>query len=170
MEEVEIRSESRHNVKGIQMGYEKIAIKNIKEIPVVLGERDIVKVALLLPGVQNVGEGSSGFNVRGSPADQNLFYINNIPVYNTSHLFGFFSAFNPDVVNDFTLYKSNIPAKYGGRLSSIFELSAKQGNAEKFSARGGISPITTRLLVEGPIVKDKLNFLVGLRSTYSDGF
>jgi len=168
MEEVEIRSESRHNVKGIQMGYEKIAIKNIKEIPVVLGERDIVKVALLLPGVQNVGEGSSGFNVRGSPADQNLFYINNIPVYNTSHLFGFFSAFNPDVVNDFTLYKSNIPAKYGGRLSSIFELSAKQGNAEKFSARGGISPITTRLLVEGPIVKDKLNFLVGLRSTYSD--
>jgi len=168
MEEVEIRSESKHNVRGIQMGYEKIAIKNIKEIPVVLGERDIVKVALLLPGVQNVGEGSSGFNVRGSPADQNLFYINNIPVYNTSHLFGFFSAFNPDVVNDFTLYKSNIPAKYGGRLSSIFELSAKQGNPEKFSARGGISPITTRLLAEGPIVKDKLNFLVGLRSTYSD--
>jgi hypothetical protein len=168
MEEVEIRSETRHNVKGIQMGFEKIAIKNIKEIPVVLGERDIVKVALLLPGVQSVGEGSSGFNVRGSPADQNLFYINNVPVYNTSHLFGFFSAFNPDVVNDFTLYKSNIPAKYGGRLSSIFELSARQGNPSKFSARGGISPITTRLLAEGPIVKDKLNFLVGLRSTYSD--
>jgi len=168
MEEVEIRSESRHNVRGIQMGYEKMAIKDIKEIPVVLGERDIVKVALLLPGVQNVGEGSSGFNVRGSPADQNMFYINNVPIYNTSHLFGFFSAFNPDVVNSFTLYKSNIPSKYGGRLSSIFELSAKQGNPKKFSARGGISPITTRLLAEGPIIKDKLNFLVGLRSTYSD--
>ena len=168
IDEVEITSQSHHNVRGVQMGYEKLAIKDIKEIPVVLGERDIIKVALLLPGVQQIGEGTSGFNVRGSPADQNLFYISKIPVYNTSHLFGFFSAFNPDAISDFTLYKSNIPAKYGGRLSSIFDISPRQGNKKKFSARGGISPITTRILVEGPAIKDKLNYMVGFRSTYSD--
>ena len=168
IDEVEISSQSHHNVRGVQMGYEKLAIKNIKEIPVVLGERDIIKVALLLPGVQQIGEGTSGFNVRGSPADQNLFYISKIPVYNTSHLFGFFSAFNPDAVSDFTLYKSNIPAKYGGRLSSIFDISPRQGNTQKFSARGGISPITARILVEGPAINNKLNYMAGFRSTYSD--
>jgi len=168
MQAVEIRSQTNHNVRGMQMGIEKLSINEIKEIPVVLGERDIIKVALLLPGVQQVGEGSAGFNVRGSPADQNLFYLSEIPVYNTSHLFGFFSAFNPDAISDFSLYKSSIPASYGGRLSSIFDISAKQGNKKKFSARGGISPITARLLVEGPAIKDKLNYLVGFRSTYSD--
>ncbi len=168
IDEVEISAQSHHNVRGVQMGFEKLAIKDIKEIPVVLGEKDIIKVALLLPGVQQVGEGSAGFNVRGSPADQNLFYMGKIPVYNTSHLFGFFSAFNPDAISDFTLYKSNIPAKYGGRLSSIFDITPKQGKKEKFSARGGISPITARLLVEGPAIKDKLNYMVGFRSTYSD--
>jgi hypothetical protein len=168
IDEVEISAQSHHNVRGVQMGFEKLAIKDIKEIPVVLGEKDIIKVALLLPGVQQVGEGSAGFNVRGSPTDQNLFYMGNIPVYNTSHLFGFFSAFNPDAISDFTLYKSNIPAKYGGRLSSIFDITPKQGKKEKFSARGGISPITARLLVEGPAIKDKLNYMVGFRSTYSD--
>jgi len=168
MEAVEISSQTNHNVRGIQMGFEKLKISDLKEIPVVLGERDIIKVALLLPGVQQIGEGSSGFNVRGSPADQNLFYLSDIPVYNTSHLFGFFSAFNPDAISDFTLYKSNIPAKYGGRLSSIFDLTAKQGNKKKFSARGGISPITARFLVEGPAIKDKLNYVAGFRSTYSD--
>lgn len=168
IDEVEISAKSHHNVRGIQMGFEKLTVKDIKEIPVVLGERDIIRVALLLPGVQQVGEGSSGFNVRGSPADQNLFYMSNIPVYNTSHLFGFFSAFNPDVISDFTLYKSSIPAKYGGRLSSIFDITARQGNKDKFSARGGISPITSRILVEGPALKGKLNYMVGVRSTYSD--
>lgn len=168
IDELEISSEAYHNVRGTQMGFEKLSINDIKEIPVVLGERDIIKVALLLPGVQQVGEGTSGFNVRGSPADQNLFYIGNIPVYNTSHLFGFFSAFNPDVINDFTLYKSNIPAKYGGRLSSIFDIGVRQGNKKKFSARGGISPITARLLIEGPAMKNKLNYMLGFRSTYSD--
>ena len=168
MEAVEISSQSHHNVRGIQMGFEKLTTNDIKEIPVVLGERDIIKVALLLPGVQQVGEGTAGFNVRGSPADQNQFYLSNIPVYNTSHLFGFFSAFNPDAISDFTLYKSNIPAKYGGRLSSIFDITARQGNPKKFSARGGISPITARFLVEGPAIKDKLNYMVGFRSTYSD--
>ncbi|RLD54003.1 MAG: hypothetical protein DRJ05_15450, partial [Bacteroidetes bacterium] len=168
IDEVEISAQSHHNVRGVQMGFEKLTIKDIKEIPVVLGEKDIIKIALLLPGVQQVGEGSSGFNVRGSPTDQNLFYMGNIPVYNTSHLFGFFSAFHPDAISDFTLYKSNIPAKYGGRLSSIFDITPKQGNKQKFSARGGISPITARILVEGPAIKDKLNYMVGFRSTYSD--
>lgn len=168
LDEVEVRSDKNHNVKGTQMGFEKITAKSFDEIPMVLGEKDVVKVALLLPGVQSVGEGSSGFNVRGSPADQNLFYIDKVPVYNTSHLFGFFSSFNPDVISEFNLYKSNIPAKYGGRLSSIFDISAKRGNQKKFSARGGISPITGRLLVEGPIVNEKSSYLIGLRSTYSD--
>ncbi|MFP4469830.1 MAG: TonB-dependent receptor [Bacteroidales bacterium] len=168
MEAVEIRSEFNHNVKSTQMGVEKISLQEMKEIPVVLGERDVIKVALLLQGVQTIGEGSSGFNVRGSPADQNLFYMADIPVYNTSHLFGFFSAFNPDVINEFTLYKSSIPANYGGRLSSIFEITPRQGNHQKFSARGGISPITARLLAEGPVIKDKLTYMAGFRSTYSD--
>lgn len=126
METVEIRSDVEHNVKSVQMGFERIAVKDIKEIPTVMGERDIIKVALLLPGVQSVGEGSSGFNVRGSPTDQNIFYISDVPVYNTSHLFGFFSAFNSDAVSEFKLYKSSIPAKYGGRLSSIFDIKPWQ--------------------------------------------
>jgi len=168
IDEVEIHAQIQHNVRGIQMGFEKFTMKDISEIPVVLGEKDIIKVALLLPGVQQVGEGTSGFNVRGSPTDQNLFYMSKIPVYNTSHLFGFFSAFNPDAISDFTLYKSNIPAKYGGRLSSIFDISARQGNKQKFSARGGISPITARFLVEGPAIKNKLTYMAGFRTTYSD--
>ena len=168
LDEVEIRSRQDDNVRGIQMGYVKLDARDIKEVPVVLGERDIIKVALLLPGVQTVGEGSSGFNVRGSPADQNMFYISSVPVYNSAHFFGFFSAFNPDIVDEFTLYKSNIPAVYGGRLSSIFDITARQGNLKKFSARGGISPITARLMVEGPVIKDKLSVLAGFRATYSD--
>jgi len=133
-----------------------------------LGEKDIIKVALLLPGIQTVGEGSSGFNVRGSPTDQNLFYINNLPIYNTSHLSGFFSSFNSDAIDEFVLYKSNIPVEYGGRLSSIFDITAKRGSLEKIKVNGGISPITGRILVEGPLKKDKSSFLIGLRSTYSD--
>lgn len=168
LEEVVVTAEKFHNVKSTQMGFEKLSAKTVKEIPLVLGERDIVKIALMLPGIQSVGEGTSGFNVRGSPADQNMFYINNVPVYNTSHLFGFFSAFNSDAINEFSLYKSNIPAEYGGRLASIFNVTTKKGNNKNFSARGGISPITGHVLVEGPIKKDKASVLVGLRSSYSN--
>lgn len=168
LDEVEINSAVDDNVRGIQMGYEKLSSKELKEVPVVLGERDIIKVALLLPGVQVVGEGAAGFNVRGSPADQNMFYVSKIPVYNTSHLFGFFSSFNPDLIDDFVLYKSNIPAKYGGRLSSIFDIKTKQGRQDHFSARGGISPVAARLMVEGPIIKDKLSYIAGVRTTYSN--
>ncbi len=168
LQEVEIRSAQEHNVRSTQMGFDKLSAKTINEIPVILGEKDVIKIALLLPGVTSVGEGASGFNVRGSPADQNLFYVENAPVYNTSHLFGFFSAFNPDIIDNFTLYKGSIPAKFGGRLSSIFDISTKTGSMEKFSARGGISPITARLMAEGPIVKNKISYIAGIRSTYSD--
>ena len=168
LDEFVVTADRFDNVKGSQMGFEKVTSKTVSEIPTVMGERDIVKVALLLPGVQNVGEGASGFNVRGGQTDQNIFYINNIPIYNTSHLFGFFSVFNADAISGFTLSKSNIPIQYGGRLSSIFDISSREGNREKFSLRGGISPITARLLVEGPLVKKKSSFMVSVRSTYSD--
>jgi hypothetical protein len=168
LEEFVVSSEKEHNVRGSQMGFEKISVKSIKEVPVVLGEKDIIKVALMLPGVQTVGEGASGFNVRGSPADQNQFYINEVPVYNSSHLFGFFSAFNSDAISNFTLLKSNIPADYGGRLSSIFDITSKTGDFQQFKASGGISPVTARLVAEGPFKKDHSSYMVGLRSTYSD--
>ncbi len=166
--EVTIRANKFDNVRGLQMGYERLSSKSIKEIPAVMGERDLLKVAQMLPGVQSVGEGSSGFNIRGSGADQNMFFINKVPVYNTSHLFGFFSAFNPDIVNDFSLYKCNIPAKFGGRLASFFDITSRQGNKKKYTARGGISPITGHISAEGPIVKDKSSFIISARSTYSD--
>ncbi|OQX97290.1 MAG: hypothetical protein B6I20_12965 [Bacteroidetes bacterium 4572_117] len=168
IDEVIVSSEREHIVRSTNMGYQKLVTKEIKEIPLVLGERDIVKVSLLLPGIQSVGEGSSGFNVRGSPTDQNLFIINNVPVYNSSHLFGFFSAFNSDAIKHFSLYKSNIPANFGGRLASIFDIKTKKGRKNNFTASGGISPVTSRLMVEGPIKKEKSSFMVGLRSTYSD--
>lgn len=166
--EVVVRANRYDNVRGSQMGFERLNYKTIKEVPVVMGERDLLKVAQMLPGVQTVGEGAAGFNVRGGSADQNMIYINKVPVYNSSHLFGFFTSFSPDIVKDFTLFKSNLPARYGGRLSSIFDISTRQGNTNRFSARGGISPITGHLAVEGPIVKDKSAFVLSARSTYSD--
>jgi hypothetical protein len=168
IDEVVVSASVTDNVKGMQMGYERISIKSMKEIPIVMGEKDILKVATLLPGVESVGEGSSGINVRGSAADQNMFYLNKIPVYNTSHLFGFFTTFSPDIVNDFTLYKSNIPAKYGGRLASIFDITTRQGNKKKFHGQGGISPVTAHFSFDGPIVKDKASVIASWRSSYSD--
>jgi hypothetical protein len=168
LQEFTISSERFDNVKNLQMGVDRISMKTMKEIPLVLGERDVLKVAQLLPGVQSVGEGSSGFNVRGGSTDQNLFYINNISIYNTSHLFGFFTSFSPDIINDFTLYKNNIPTKYGGRLASVFEISTRDGNKEKVFAHGGISPVTGHFSIEGPIVKQKITYVASIRSTYSD--
>ncbi len=166
--EVVIRADRFNNVRGSQMGFERLNYKTIKEVPVVLGEKDLLKVAAMLPGVQTVGEGTSGFNVRGGSADQNMIYVNKVPVYNSSHLFGFFTSFSPDIVKDFSLYKSNLPARYGGRLSSIFDISTRQGNMNKYTVRGGISPITGHVAVEGPIIKDKSAFVLSARSTYSD--
>jgi len=166
--EVLVKADRYHNVKGNQMGFERLNYKTTKEVPVVLGEKDLLKVAQLLPGVQSVGEGSQGFNVRGGSADQNMIYVNDVPVYNGSHMFGFFTSFSPDIVKDFTLYKSNLPASYGGRLSSIFDISTRQGNMKNLTAHGGISPVTGHVAVEGPVVRDKGAFVVSARSTYSD--
>lgn len=168
LEEITVVDTRQSNVKGMLMGFERISTKSIKEIPVVLGEKDVIKVAQMLPGVQNVGEGSSGFNVRGGSADQNMFYINKISIYNTSHLFGFFTAFNPDIISDFSLYKNNMPAKYGGRIASVFEVNTREGNKNRFFAHGGISPVTGHISLEGPVIKNKVSFVASLRSTYSD--
>jgi hypothetical protein len=168
LKEVVIVAEGANNLKTTTMGYEKITTKSIKMIPKMMGENDIVKTTLLLPGVQSVGEGTAGFNVRGSPADQNVFYLNQIPVYNTSHLLGFFSAFTPNAISELTLYKGSFPAQFGGHLSSVFDLTAREGNNKKFSAEGGISPVTGNILAEGPITTGKSSYLVGVRSTYSD--
>jgi hypothetical protein len=168
LDEVKVTASRYDHVKGMQMGFERISVKTIKEIPVVFGEKDVLKVAQMLPGVLNVGEGSSGFNVRGSAEDQNMFYISKIPVYNTSHLFGFFTSFNPDIINDFSLYKSNIPASYGGRLSSVFNITTRQGSKKKYYGQGGISPVTAHFSVEIPAIKDKLSIVTSFRSSYSD--
>lgn len=166
--EVMVQANRFHNVRGTQMGFERLSYKVFKEIPMVMGERDVLKIVRMLPGVQSVGEGSAGFNVRGSAADQNMIYVNKVPVYNSSHLFGFFSSFSPEIIRDFTLYKSNIPASLGGRLASFCDITTRQGNMNKYTARGGISPITGQFAVEGPIRKDKSSFIISARSTYSD--
>ncbi|MCD4793027.1 MAG: TonB-dependent receptor [Bacteroidales bacterium] len=167
LDEVIIYTDEDNNVTNNKIGFEKLSIDKIKEIPSLLGEKDIIKAALLLPGIQNVGEGTSGFNVRGSPSDQNMFYLSNIPIYNTSHFFGFFSAFNSDAIKNFKIYKSVLPGKYGGKLASVFEINPKTGNRKKFSSRGGISPITGKILLEGPI-NENSSYLIALRSTYSN--
>ncbi len=168
LKDVIITADAYNKIKSTKMGFERLLTQNIKEIPLVMGERDILKIATLLPGIQNVGEGTSGFNVRGSPVDQNLFYIDGIPIYNTSHFFGFFSVFNSETISEFSLSKANIPAKFGGRLASIFDITAKEGNNKKFKIRGGISPITGRVMIEGPIKKEKSSYMLGVRSTYSN--
>ncbi len=159
---------SRSTVRDVRTGIEKINIKMLKQIPMGLGEIDVLKSSLLLPGVQTVGEASAGFNVRGGSTDQNLIFLNNAPVINPSHFFGFFSAFNSDLVSDVILYKSGMPAKYGGRLSSVLEIIPSEGNSEKVKISGGISPMTGRIMVEGPLKKAKSTFIVGARTTYSD--
>src|SRR5687768_3979854 len=168
LKEVVIESERDERVSGLQMGMEKLDIKTMKQMPLALGETDIMKVILTLPGVQTVGEGTVGLNVRGGATNQNLILFNDATIYNPSHLFGFFSTFNPDVLNSVELYKSGITAEYGGRLSSVLDVTSREGNVKKFAGSGGISPITGRLTFEGPIIKEKSSFLIGARSTYSD--
>ncbi len=168
LKEVLVQSERDVRVSGLQMGVEKLDIKTMKQIPLALGETDVLKVIMTLPGVQSVGEGTSGLNVRGGATNQNLILFNDAVVFNPSHLFGFFSTFNPDILKSVELYKSGITADYGGRLSSVLDVQAREGNMKKFTGTGGISPITGRLTLESPIVKDKASLLVGARSTYSD--
>jgi hypothetical protein len=168
MKEVVVVGDRQMNIRFTDPGLEKISAKNIKEIPTMMGERDILKISEMLPGIVTVGEGSSGLNVRGGNYDQNAFFINKIPIYNTSHLFGFFPAFNADIIKDFSIYKGHIPAQYGGRLSSVFNIIARQGNRKRFSLRGGVSPFAATLLVEGPVKKDVSSFMVSGRYLYSD--
>ncbi|MBX0288931.1 TonB-dependent receptor [Hymenobacter sp. HSC-4F20] len=168
LREVVISAGKDRNVAGMQMGLERLDIRTMRQIPTAFGETDVLRVVLTLPGVKSVGEGSTGLNVRGGGTDQNLILFNDATVYNPSHLFGFFSAFNPDVIKSVELYKSAIPAKYGGRLSSVLDITTRDGNKKKFSGSGGIGLLTSRLSVEGPILKDKASFLVAGRSSYSD--
>ena len=161
-------AERNKNVSGIQTGMMRLETKAIKKIPAFAGETDIIKTAILLPGVQSVGEGASGFNVRGGSTDQNLILLNEIPIFNSSHLFGFFSSFNSDIVRDFNLYKSGIPARYGGRVSSVLDVNMKSGNTKKFGGSAGLGPVTARGMIEGPLGKERGSFVIGGRTTYSD--
>ena len=158
------------NIQAPQMSVNRLTSGTIKDIPVVLGESDIIKAITLLPGVTNAGEGSSGFNVRGGSADQNLILLDEATIYNSSHLFGFFSVFNPDAIKDIKLYKGGIPARYGGRVSSVLDIYQKDGNSKEFHANGGIGIVSSRLLIEGPLKKDKGSFLLGGRSSYAHLF
>jgi len=158
------------NIRKPQMSINKLTSATIKDIPVVLGESDIIKAITLLPGVTNAGEGASGFNVRGGAADQNLILLDEAIIYNSSHLFGFFSVFNPDAIKDLKLYKGGIPARYGGRVSSVLDIYQKEGNSKEFHMNGGIGIISSRLLAEGPLKKDKGSFLLGGRSSYAHLF
>ena len=158
------------NIKSPQMSVNRLAINTIKKIPAVLGEADIIKSITLLPGVTNAGEGASGFNVRGGAADQNLILLDEAIIFNSSHLFGFFSVFNPEAIKDIRLFKGGIPALYGGRASSVLNIYQKEGNKNKFKSQGGVGLISSRLLLEGPLKKGKSSFLIGGRSSYAHLF
>jgi len=171
LDEVVINTEkTAANIRKPEMSVNKLSAATIKKIPVVLGEVDVLKAILTLPGVTNAGEGQSGFNVRGGGADQNLILLDEATIFNSSHVFGFFSVFNPDAIKDLKLYKGGIPSRYGGRVSSVLDIYQKDGNSNKFSMNGGIGLISSRLLAEGPIVKDKGSFLLAGRASYAHLF
>ena len=171
LEEVVITEDiEKLNIRKPEMSVNKLDISTIQKLPVVFGEVDVIKSLLLLPGVSNAGEGSSGFNVRGGAVDQNLILLDEATIYNSSHLFGLFSVFNPDAIKNLKLYKGGIPAKYGGRVSSVLEIFQKDGNSKEFKANGGIGLISSRLLAEGPIVKDRSSFLIAGRGSYAHLF
>lgn len=168
LEEVVVKSNKDANVRDAVVGVTNIDIESIKTIPLVLGERDVLKVATTMPGIKTAGEGSSGFNVRGGRSDQNLILLDDAVLYNPSHFLGFFSAVNPFTTGSMEIYKASIPAEYGGRLSSVFDIETKSGNMEKFAGEGSIGPITANLALEIPVVKEKASLIAGFRATYSD--
>ncbi len=171
IDEVVIKGEREDaNVTETKMSVTKIDPKDIATVPVIFGERDILKTLQLTPGVKSAGEGNSGFYVRGGGIDQNLILLDEAPVYNASHLLGFFSVFNSDAIKDVTLYKGGIPAEYGGRASSVMDIKMKDGNSKKLGVSGGVGLIASRLTVEAPIVKDKGSFMISGRRTYADAF
>jgi hypothetical protein len=169
LEEVVVSGEKKNrNVESLQMSIEKMQVKMVKKLPSFMGEVDIIKSITLLPGIQNGGEGSSGLYVRGGGPDENLMLLDEAPVYNASHLLGFFSVFNSDAIKDVQVFKGGIPAEYGGKASSVIDIRMKDGNSQKLGISGGIGNISSRLTVEGPIVKDKWSFIVSGRRTYAD--
>ena len=168
LKRVVISAQKISNVRGTQMGVQKLDIKTVKQVPVVFGEADILRVVTTLPGVKTVGEASTGLNVRGGSSDQNLILFNDATIYNPAHFFGMFSAFNPELINSVELYKASIPASYGGRLSSVLDITSREGNKKEFTGSAGIGLLTSRLNIEGPLVKDKSSFILGGRTTYSN--
>ncbi|MCX6261181.1 MAG: TonB-dependent receptor, partial [Bacteroidia bacterium] len=168
LKEAVITAEKDITLQRLEVGVEKINITSFRLMPTSMGESDITKSVLLIPGVHSVGEGSAGFNVRGGSADQNLILLYGAPVYNSSHFFGFFSAVNPDIIKDVTLYKGGIPARYGGRLSSVLDIIPRDGNRREFNGNAGISPVTTHFVVEGPVRADNVYYLIAARTTYSN--
>lgn len=168
LKEVLVEAGKEKNVRSTTMGMDKLSMTAIKQIPAVMGEVDVLRAVLTLPGVKSVGEASTGLNVRGGATDQNLILFNGANIYNPSHLFGFFSAFDADVIKDVTLYKSSVPAKYGGRISSVLDITSLDGNDKKLSGSAGIGPLTGKLTLQGPIVNSKTTFVAGVRTTYSD--
>ena len=169
LDEVVITSK-RNDITHTLPGMQKISMSEIKNVPVLFGEKDILKTIQLLPGIKSAGEGSSGFFVRGGAADQNLILLDEATVYNASHLLGFFSTFNSDAIKDVTVYKGDMPAQYGGRLSSLLDIKMNDGNDKNYKVSGGIGLISSRLNVEGPIVKNKGSFMISARRTYADLF
>jgi len=171
LEEVTVSSQRvNSNISSVETGSTSLAIQSIRKIPALLGEIDVIKAIQLLPGVKMTSEGSSGFSVRGGGRDQNLILLDESPVYNASHLMGFFSIFNNDAIKDVKLYRGDIPASSGGRLASLLDIRMKEGNSKQFSASGGIGTISSRLTLEGPLAKDKISFLLAGRRTYADLF
>lgn len=169
--EVVISATKRNeNVSSPQMGLQKMNVREINSVPVLLGERDVLKTLQLLPGIKSAGEGNSGFYVRGGSTDQNLILLDEAPVYNASHLLGFFSTFNSDAIKDVSVYKGGMPAQYGGRLASVLDIKMNDGNKKELTTEGGLGLISSRLKVEGPIVKDKGSFMISGRRTYLDAF
>jgi hypothetical protein len=170
LEEIIVTGKRSDNITRTLPGMQKVSMEEIKNVPVLFGEKDILKTIQLLPGIKSAGDGSSGFFVRGGGADQNLILLDEATVYNASHLLGFFSTFNSDAIKDVTIYKGDMPAQYGGRLSSLLDIKMNDGNNKDYKVSGGIGLISSRLNVEGPIVKDKGSFMISARRTYADLF
>jgi hypothetical protein len=172
LDQVVVSSSARrtNNILRTPPGLQRLAVDDIKDVPVLLGEKDVLKTLQLLPGVKSAGDGSSGFFVRGGSADQNLILLDEAPVYNATHLLGFFSVFNSDAIKDVSLYKGGMPANYGGRLASVEDIKMRDGNDQRLSGSGGVGLIASRLNLEGPIVKDKGSFMITGRRTYADLF
>ncbi len=168
LREVIIASDRDKNIENVQMGITRIDVNETKNVPIILGERDVMKIATTFAGIKTVGEGAAGYNVRGGKSDQNLIMLDGIPIYNTSHFLGFFSVFNSEAIDDMEIFKGSIPAEYGGRLSSVMDISAKQANRKNITGVGGISPVASNLKLEIPTIKGKGGIMIGGRTTYSN--